>query len=315
MGSDRSVSFVITVYNKEPYIEATLLSVVGQTGDFEREIIVVDDGSTDRSPAIIGRVLQGLPNVKVLTLGNAGPSVALNAGVGAASKSFIKPVDGDDVLVRDAASRLLAGFGAPDVALVRGASVRFSGPADGFAVDRAPMPAFTVLEAPLEDAIRHSFSGCSEVMFRRQPFVACGGCDETVFIQDQSFIWRLAVDHRFAFTDEIIAVRPAGQSDTLIANRNQIEHDRNAALCGLIRDHPGLPARIKALALHRCAGRAWQWAHRINLRPWGCDAAFWIWLASYLPWLPCRARLMRACLAPYRKGGAVRFPAGRVPAA
>jgi len=219
-------------------------------------------------------------------------------------------VDGDDVLVPDAVSRLLAGFNDPKVALVRGASVRFTGPTDAFASGRAPAPAFTLLETPLEDAIRHSFSGCTEVMFRRQPFVALGGCDETVFIQDQSYIWRLAIDHRFAFTDEIIAVRPADQSDTLIANRSQIEHDRNAALYGLIRDHPGLPAGIAALALRRCAGRAWQWAHRINRRPFGCDATFWIWLLSYLPWLPCRRRLMRACLAPYRRGGAVRLPGG-----
>ena len=304
-----SVSFVITVYNKEDYVGDTLRSVLDQVGDFESEIVVVDDASTDRSPEIIEKLIGDLPNASIVTFrDNVGPAFALNAGIAAASKAFIKPVDGDDVLTRDSADRLLKCFTDPDVAFVRGASIRFSGPTDELSAGRDPEPAMTVFSAPLESAIRNSLSGCTEVMFRRDPFLACGGCDETVFMLDQSYIWRLATQHRFAFTDEVIAIRPAHQSETLIENRNQIEHDRNAALCGLIRDYPSLPEKINRLAFRRCAGRAWKWAHRENRKPWGSDTTFWISLMSYLPWVPGRLAMMFACLSPYRAGGRVRIP-------
>ena len=45
----KGVSFVVTLYNKEQYLEATLNSILAQKGDFDREYIVVDDQSTDRS--------------------------------------------------------------------------------------------------------------------------------------------------------------------------------------------------------------------------------------------------------------------------
>lgn len=47
------ISYVITVYNKAPFLEAMLLSLGNQSGDFSREFIFVDDGSTDKSVEII----------------------------------------------------------------------------------------------------------------------------------------------------------------------------------------------------------------------------------------------------------------------
>ncbi len=47
------VSYVVTVYNKAPYLPAMLDALAGQAGDFERQFIFVDDGSTDGSLDIL----------------------------------------------------------------------------------------------------------------------------------------------------------------------------------------------------------------------------------------------------------------------
>ncbi len=105
----QGVSFVITIYNKAPYLAAVLPALRGQSGDFEREFIFIDDGSTDGSADLIEQETADWPHaVDVIRQPNAGPSKATNTGVEAARLPWIKLVDGDDVLVPAATSWLLA---------------------------------------------------------------------------------------------------------------------------------------------------------------------------------------------------------------
>ena len=309
MTGDHGVSFVLTVFNKERYLEATLRSVLGQEGDFARQVIVVDDGSDDRSVEIAKDLLADHPGAKVIQQVNKGPARALNTGVAAATMAVVKPFDGDDVMTPDATQRLLAGLDRSDVVLVRGDRRPLAHPGAPLAVDRrGRAPDFRYMEDPLPFAIRHSFAGCSDILFRRPAFVACGGCDPSVFVQDYSLVWRLAIGNVFAITDDIIAFSPPEDKSNLSGNRAQVEHDRNAALCGLLRDYPDLPRALKRMALRRAAGRAWKWARRINGRPWGADRVFWICLLSYLPWLPRYEDWLGATVAPYRVAGGIRLP-------
>ena len=75
-GKTEGVSFVVTAYNKERYLEATLKSILAQEGDFEREFIVVDDGSSDRSVEIAEDLIGSLANGKVIQQSNGGPGKA-----------------------------------------------------------------------------------------------------------------------------------------------------------------------------------------------------------------------------------------------
>lgn len=307
--TDRAgVSFVVTVYNKEPFLEATLRSLLVQEGEFEREVIVVDDGSTDRSPEIARDLLGSDGGNRFVMQENSGPARALNVGVAAARMPIIKPMDGDDVLLGDAVQCLLAGLQGPEIALAFGRRHLFSKVDGTSPVRPAGRAEFTVLDNPLPYCIRHSLSGCSEVLFRRDAYVAAGGCDETVFVQDQSFIWRMALQHRFALTEELVALSHEQAGSSLMINRPQIEHDRNAAIAGLIRDHPELPLAIKRLSLQRVSGRAWKWAQRVNGKPFGLDPTFWINAVSYLPWLPQYDRLLEIACRTYFEKTPVRRP-------
>lgn len=75
-------------------------SILSQTWDFI-EIILVDDGSTDKSGLICDQMKQKDDRVKVLYKRNGGVSAARNSGMEMASRGFICFVDGDDYVMPD----------------------------------------------------------------------------------------------------------------------------------------------------------------------------------------------------------------------
>ncbi|WP_282121761.1 glycosyltransferase [Algibacter mikhailovii] len=87
-------SVIIPLYNKENYIEKTLKSVLNQSfKDFE--IVIVDDGSTDKSLDIIENFQAN--NITILKQKNSGVSIARNKGVQVAQANFIAFLDADDL--------------------------------------------------------------------------------------------------------------------------------------------------------------------------------------------------------------------------
>lgn len=87
-------SVVIPLYNKEQCVEQTVRSVLAQTvKDFE--IVVVDDGSTDRGAEIIEAL--GSKKIRVIRQENQGVSVARNKGISEAQGEFVCFLDADDL--------------------------------------------------------------------------------------------------------------------------------------------------------------------------------------------------------------------------
>lgn len=88
-------SVIVPLYNKEPYVEKALRSVLGQTfSDFE--LIVVNDGSKDNSLAVAQKVLVGVENAEIINQENAGVSTARNNGIAVSHGEYICFLDADD---------------------------------------------------------------------------------------------------------------------------------------------------------------------------------------------------------------------------
>ncbi len=87
-----SISVVVTSYNSQDTIGDAVASVLAQT-HLPEEIIVVDDGSTDKSLEVLA---QFAGRITVVRQDNQGPSAARNAGIAAASGEWIAFLDGDD---------------------------------------------------------------------------------------------------------------------------------------------------------------------------------------------------------------------------
>lgn len=93
--SNPIVSVVVPVYNVEAYLDRCVESLVAQTLR-NIEIILVDDGSTDGSPALCDEWAQKDDRIRVIHKENGGLSDARNAGVRAARADWIGFVDSDD---------------------------------------------------------------------------------------------------------------------------------------------------------------------------------------------------------------------------
>jgi hypothetical protein len=103
------VSIVIPAYNCEPYIRQTILSAFHQA-DAQTEIIVVDDGSTDDTAAVLNELLQAWPRLRVIRQENRGVSAARNIGIEHARGEYIMFLDSDDMLCGDCVHSCLEKF-------------------------------------------------------------------------------------------------------------------------------------------------------------------------------------------------------------
>lgn len=88
-----TVSVVIPAYNRAPFIAAAVQSVLDQTFQ-DREIIVVDDGSTDQTQSML---LPFLEKIRYIGTEHHGPSHARNTGMKAATGKYIAFLDSDDL--------------------------------------------------------------------------------------------------------------------------------------------------------------------------------------------------------------------------
>lgn len=103
-----SISCVIPCYNAERFLAEALDSVFAQTLPVA-EVIVVDDGSTDRSAEVAARQAD---RVRYTVQSNAGPAAARNRGVELSTGDFIAFLDADDVWHPQKLERQMARFAA-----------------------------------------------------------------------------------------------------------------------------------------------------------------------------------------------------------
>lgn len=96
-----TVSIVIPLYNKEKWIEKTLLSVLNQSFT-DWEAIIVDDGSTDRSVEVVEEfILKNPANWILIKNGNAGQCRTRNSGIARATGEYVAFLDADDIWSRN----------------------------------------------------------------------------------------------------------------------------------------------------------------------------------------------------------------------
>jgi len=113
------VSIIIPTYNRAATLPRAIDSVIAQTVD-TWEIIVIDDGSTDNTSDITKKYQRKLGDrIQYISQSNQGASAARNAGIDAASRTFVAFLDSDDEYVPTKLERQLALFEAvPDIGLV-----------------------------------------------------------------------------------------------------------------------------------------------------------------------------------------------------
>ena len=103
------LSLVVPVYNVAAFLPAFLESLAAQTlPASEFEIVAVDDGSTDASPAVLAQHAARMPNLRVLRQENGGLSAARNTALREARGDWISFADSDDIVAPGTYARWLA---------------------------------------------------------------------------------------------------------------------------------------------------------------------------------------------------------------
>jgi len=107
MSKHPQISLIIPIYNVEAYLEQCLQSVAAQTFD-PLEVILVNDGSTDKGASVCDRFLKKNPSWIYIEQSNSGASAARRNGLKRSSGEYIAFLDADDVLAPNYFSDLWA---------------------------------------------------------------------------------------------------------------------------------------------------------------------------------------------------------------
>ena len=189
------VSVLIDTYNHERFIEEALVSVLEQ--DFpapDREIIVVDDGSTDRTPEIARKFE---PRLRLLRKTNGGQASAFNAGIPECKGEIVSFLDGDDWWAANKLSKVVDALEQNDGVGLVGHGVTEVFPdgrqhtellRDG-AVQRFRI---TSKQGAEIFRLRKSFLGTSRMTYRRDIFQQIGKVPETLTFEADEYLFSLA---------------------------------------------------------------------------------------------------------------------------
>ncbi|MFF3402892.1 bifunctional polysaccharide deacetylase/glycosyltransferase family 2 protein [Streptomyces sp. NPDC002659] len=116
-GVEEPVTVLVPAYNEEVGIAATIRSLLASTHSL-LQIIVIDDGSTDRTADVVKNIPD--PRVTVVRQRNAGKAAALNTGIARASHGILVMADADTVFEPDAIHRLIQPLAHPAIGAVSG---------------------------------------------------------------------------------------------------------------------------------------------------------------------------------------------------
>lgn len=225
MSRPPSVSVVITSYNHERFLRECIESVLSQTAR-PREILLIDDASSDASPAI-AKGYEGRIRPMLLTQ-NVGTYAALNLAIEEATGDWIAILNSDDAWEPRKLEAQTASLGERGFSFTNGHFVDASGGACTYHVF-----GHTLMRLPSGDAlvplIYHNWCFPSTVMFQKELWHDCGRFREDLqCLGDWDLFLRMAKRTEFTFVDEDLVryrVHEAQTSKVRVERMNREEMD------------------------------------------------------------------------------------------
>jgi glycosyltransferase involved in cell wall biosynthesis len=185
MSTPPLVSVVVPAYNAATTVEATLRSILDQTVE-DLEVIVVDDGSQDRTVEVVRQLDD--PRITVLEQANRGPSSARNKGLAAARGRYVALLDADDLWLPDKLERQLGWLEQhPDVKSVQTGVFFVNDALDVVSVRRCAAADDVLLQTL---RFQNLPAVPSTLLAERERIAAAGGFDTSLAILED---WNLAI--------------------------------------------------------------------------------------------------------------------------
>jgi glycosyltransferase involved in cell wall biosynthesis len=259
MVSPPLLSIILPLYNKADVLADVVRALAAQSLASVSEVLFIDDVSTDGSVESLHALSHALPLCRIVTNAqNAGPAIRLNQGAAMAKGHYLCLIDADVLIAPDAAEQMIGILRRTGGQMIHGrtqtladAGARTSAAAIG------ATPKMAISDTPLETVLGGGLARMGWVV-EADLFRAAGGCDERIFIQDESVALRLAaIARRLIKLDAVVASAPTAAFHQS-GNRRQEHHDAFFAHFNLLTDRPVLAARLRHLLEKRCLSFAWK---------------------------------------------------------
>lgn len=258
-----SVSFVIPVYNKSEFLEYVLESLFKQNGEFKKEYIFIDDGSTDNSHDILKKMTKNVKNCHIISQSNKGSANATNVGINIARYKYIKFLDADDLLLSDATNCLLNILEKYNDFVLAYGQQRKTKNLSKVNLNKSLKKDFDIVHKPLDLAMRNSMFNPSQFLARTSICKKVGGCDERVkHSQEYSLTLKLALKGKFIKLNDFVTILPINAPGQISENKVEQIYRVSKALELFLKDNHDLPKNILVKAQRRLTGRAWRFAKR-----------------------------------------------------
>lgn len=191
-----SISVVIPMYNAEKTIESTLSSIMTQNAlEYIKEILVINDGSSDASPRIVTEFAKKKSTlVKLVDKENGGVSSARNLGLSIAKGEWIAFCDSDDIWVKDKIRN--------QVEIIDKHKVDLLG---GNYLDKPLRILFKEIsdlhKASTEELCIKMFPQTSTIIMRKSIYDAIGGFDESMsYYEDGDYLLKIVARYNYYYS-------------------------------------------------------------------------------------------------------------------
>jgi glycosyltransferase involved in cell wall biosynthesis len=263
------VSVVIPTYNYARFLARAVRSAFAQRHS-PIEVIVVDDGSTDNTPALCAELHREFPALVCIRQQNAGLSAARNTGIRNASLPFVAFLDADDEWESGMLQAIMADFAAlpPTVPLVACNSYRID-PSGNPVGEKSTTPRGDRFFSAADILLKTRFMPSSAVV-RRSAFDSAGLFDTTLRSSEDRDMWiRLATGAAVRYLDKpLVRICRHGANMSSHANRMRSNMRR---VCGkawhaAVVPRSNIPFWLRLLAVDHFQGAWMYWDEGRTLR-------------------------------------------------
>jgi glycosyltransferase involved in cell wall biosynthesis len=282
------ITYIITVYNKEKYVAEVIKSLQKITGNFRKEFIIIDDGSTDNSIKIIETSAKHLPQTIVIRQENQGPAFAVNKGISLAHGDYVHFVDGDDVIASDATQSLLNACqtlgtevsyglrGKYDIASLKQGGYKDSERhfSEGGNLENDNTTTLTpskredgdihLIDSPIKAILEGKIPGIRTIgssgsLVRRSLLEKVSGADTAVFVQDLSMSLRCAKYSKFAYYLKTVSYSPKEYGTNNLSHNKEFEaYNTLQAIANFIATNPDIASKFKPELYRALMSTVWK---------------------------------------------------------
>lgn len=217
-------TYIVLIHNNESNITKLVDSLKKIEGNFRKEFIFVDDGSTDNSLSLLKAEVNDIPRTTIITQEMQGPTISVNKAISLATGDYTHFVEGDEVLQVDSTSVLM------ESCLKLGVEVAIGHVAKSISAKAKSAGLWRIIQNPINEILLGKTPGMRDVgrsgsVVHSKLLDKIGKADSSIYTQNMSLSLRCAKYSKFALLEENVTtiIDRQGNSDNKFSSYNNLK--------------------------------------------------------------------------------------------